>query len=290
MDQGSRMKTYNVAGIILSFHYEHAQYFDNNIEHYEVDYEAEHHICVYTVNHIERPASAPHYSYKNRHFHQEGDKHVFVVKTKNNDLKIRMEHTPDYKQQTIFLNRQHIKNIAEMEYVTSGLMFMQLALYKNVLPLHASAITHNNEAILFTGSSGTGKSTHAHHWLNTFENTQIINDDKPLLHEQDGRIVVSGSPWSGKNAHNQNVTVPLKAVVFLEQGKNNIVSVPPKKLALQRLFKDCMRPIDKTLMHNTLLLIETILDNTPYYHYTLTKSSESVQPIYDAVFNKKSKH
>ena len=282
------MKTYNIAGIKLAFHYEHDGYFNNNIEKYLTDEKAEYTLEVKTVANIEKPINEPSYTYKNRHIHHEDGKHTLIVYTKNNAIKIRMDHTLDYKTQTIYLHQDYIEDLAEMEYVLSGLQFMQLALHKNMLPLHASAIAYQDQAILFAASSGTGKSTHTTYWQKTFDEVFVINDDKPLIFKENNQFMVTGSPWSGKNTINENITLPLKAIVFLDRGERNTVTKLSKDKALNRFMKDCMRPGDATLMDKTLSLIESLINQSHYYHYQVTNSPDSVNPIYQAIFKEDS--
>ena len=278
------MKHYKIAGILIGVHYEHTGYFNNNIEKYRTDELPEYTIDVRTIDHIQAPVDKPSYTYKNRHIHKERDKEMLVVYTKDNAVKIQMTHTVDYKTQRILLHKDHVKDLAEMEYVLSGLQFMQLALYKNRLPLHASAICLNDEAILFAASSGTGKSTHASYWQKAIEGVSIINDDKPLIYKEDNQFMVSGSPWSGKDSINQNVQYPLKAIVFLDRGTSNTVFSLTVNEALKRFMKDAMRPGDERLMQNALDLIDALIHEAQYVRYTVTNHIDSVKPLYDVLY------
>jgi hypothetical protein len=47
--------------------------------------------------------------------------------------------------------------------------------------IHASVIIHENQAVLFLGESGTGKSTHTRLWLENIPGTRLLNDDSPIL-------------------------------------------------------------------------------------------------------------
>ena len=61
----------------------------------------------------------------------------------------------------------------------------------NAMLIHSSAVSLDNEAYLFTAPSGTGKSTHTRLWREHFgERALMINDDKPIVRERDGRFFV----------------------------------------------------------------------------------------------------
>ena len=88
--------------------------------------------------------------------------------------------------------------------------------------IHGSAVAVDGEGYLFVAPSGTGKSTHVRLWCKAFAGRAVvINDDKPLLKCEEGRILACGSPWGGKHRLSTNISVPLKAVCFLERGKEN---------------------------------------------------------------------
>ena len=69
----------------------------------------------------------------------------------------------------------------------------------DTLLFHASVVSCHGKAYMFLGPSGTGKSTHSQLWIKHIEGSRLINDDNPVVRLQDdGRVMVYGSPWSGK--------------------------------------------------------------------------------------------
>lgn len=97
----------------------------------------------------------------------------------------------------------------------------QLSTQKIVL-IHGSAVAVDGEGYIFVAPSGTGKSTHVRLWRKMFgDRAVMINDDKPLIRCTDDGITVCGSPWDGKHHLSTNISVPLKAICFLERGKEN---------------------------------------------------------------------
>lgn len=69
---------------------------------------------------------------------------------------------------------------------------------EQTLLMHASVIAKEAGAYLFFGTSGTGKSTHSRLWLENVEGSSLLNDDNPALRVIDGKVIVFGTPWSGK--------------------------------------------------------------------------------------------
>lgn len=88
--------------------------------------------------------------------------------------------------------------------------------------LHASYIDIGGEAILFTAPSGTGKSTQAELWRQ-FAGAEIINGDRAMIRRHDGIWHAYGSPCSGSSGICLNRTLPLRAIVVLEQHSENVI-------------------------------------------------------------------
>ncbi|MDE7024561.1 MAG: hypothetical protein K2O88_01610 [Paramuribaculum sp.] len=102
------------------------------------------------------------------------------------------------------------------------ILFSQAVVAHNAFMLHSAAVVHRGCAVLLMGKSGTGKSTHARLWMNEFDNTELLNDDNPVVRVLPSGIVMAyGSPWSGKTACYRQAFAPVKAFVRLEQAKVN---------------------------------------------------------------------
>lgn len=85
---------------------------------------------------------------------------------------------------------------------------------------HASLVSFRGEGIIFTAASGTGKTTQARLWQK-YRAADILNGDKVILDCHKRNCLAWGSPWKGSSPYAKNESVPLKAVIVLEQaGKN----------------------------------------------------------------------
>ena len=98
------------------------------------------------------------------------------------------------------------------------IFFSQAILPHNAFHIHASTVVAGGNAYLFMGRSGTGKSTHSSMWLQAFADTELLNDDNPVVRIlPDGSVRVYGSPWSGKTPCYRNVSAPVAGFVRLIQ-------------------------------------------------------------------------
>lgn len=97
----------------------------------------------------------------------------------------------------------------------------QALLAHGAVSIHASAVLYDGKAYLFTGRSGTGKSTHSSLWLRHVPGSTLLNDDNPVLRVAGGRVVAYGTPWSGKTPCYRNEQAPVAGLVRLRQADTN---------------------------------------------------------------------
>lgn len=139
------------------------------------------------------------------------------------------------------------------------------ALHYQTVAIHASAIIHNGKSILFLGESGTGKSTQSGLWLQHIPNTELLNDDSPIICIANNEIAqVYGSPWSGKTPCYKDKQSAVAAFIRLRQAPNNSIrrlrtieaiaalqpSLPPilaSEPILVELMLDCLSAILKQI-------------------------------------------
>jgi len=108
------------------------------------------------------------------------------------------------------------------------------------LEMHASVIGNGGRGYLFLGKSGTGKSTHSSLWLKYIEGSELVNDDNPIVRVwPDGRIIVYGSPWSGKTPCYRNVEFPVGSFVRIRQCPENKIALMSLPEAYSALYSSC---------------------------------------------------
>ncbi len=166
------------------------------------------------------------------------------------------------------------------EIVFAGQAFGQMLLRHNRMVLHSSCIARNGKAILFSAPSGTGKSTHTGLWRKYYPDTYYINDDTPVLRlDMPEQVLACGSPWSGKERLNRNTQVPLSGIVFLEQGKNNIITPLSKAEAMGRLLGECRKIPFFHAVQEAADLCGQLIERVPIYRLTCDISHEAVETV-----------
>lgn len=189
------------------------------------------------------------------------------------------DHTIVLTQEDIELEREIAKRMPDdhdsdtsnapdhyLEYVA---LLRRLADYVcdyDRLLMHGSAIAINGKGYIFTALSGTGKSTHTGLLRQLHgENAVMINDDKPFIHYDNGKVYISGTPWMGKHFLGNNITVPLCGIFFLRRSIDNVIDNVSPSSALMKMVSQCHRPSDPVKLINTLDLIDKILSVVPLF-------------------------
>ncbi len=177
----------------------------------------------------------------------------------------------------------------ELEYTYTGYEFSNSLLDFNGFCLHASAISLDHNAILFSAPSGTGKSTHTGLWHNYFGNNRliIINDDKPAIRYIEDYFYVYGTPWSGKCNLQADVKIPLKAIVFIKQSNRNDIRRLDNREAVCSIMQNSIKPQGNRDKMNALLdLHDAVVKRIPIYELSCNMSLEAVKLVYNTVFHK----
>jgi hypothetical protein len=129
--------------IYIDFNYHFNDFFSSAIDAYEIphlpkDY---HQLNVSIKDHIHDDATDQLlYQNKTRKIYESKTTRTIVTYTNDHqDIKYIITYTKDYKHIHIILNQKLGQRLAEYEYVLTGFMFMEIAVSRNYLPMHASA-------------------------------------------------------------------------------------------------------------------------------------------------------
>ena len=138
--------------------------------------------------------------------------------------------------------------------------------YRQTALIHASTILHRGVGYPFIAASGTGKSTHSSLWMRYIEDSQLLNDDNPIVRLVDGQPIVCGSPWSGKTPCYRNLSAPLGAVTRISRDTRNHIERLQPVQAFASLLPACstMR-WDGPIYDNLCTLVTRLVELVPIY-------------------------
>lgn len=152
----------------------------------------------------------------------------YCVEINNDTTQNGLVHTmitdPHFESATAYIRPED----SSMGAVLSSMvrfLFAQAVLEHDGVFVHASCVSMEGKSYLFLGKSGTGKSTHARQWLQAFPDSRLLNDDNPALRIEDGKVMVYGTPWSGKTSCYKNEGYPVAGIARLRQAKTNSFSL-----------------------------------------------------------------
>ena len=151
--------------------------------------------------------------------------------------------------------------------------------------LHSAAASYKGQAVLFSAPSGTGKSTHTSLWKKHYpDDVVLFNDDTPIILEDGGALYACGTPWSGKTEINENMILPLNAIVCLKQGKENSIRKLSTVESVIKLLNETKKPVFENLMEKHIDFINKIIETTPVYELTCNISKEAVDLVKSTIF------
>ena len=173
-------------------------------------------------------------------------------------------------------------SIEECEYSCAGAEFYMKLLKHQGFMIHASAVEKEGKAYLFSAPSGTGKSTHAQLWRQTFkgEPIRIINDDKPAVCLQNGVFYACGTLFSGKTDKNENRKAPIQGLCMLHRGKTNNIQKITSGEALPLILPQTLFYGDEEETNLLLSFLDRFLQSVPVYKMECTMEEEAAKTAY----------
>ena len=137
----------------------------------------------------------------------------------------------------------------------------QIIRYDRVV-LHASAVIYKEKAYLFTAPSGGGKSTQARIW-EVYNNAEVLNGDKVVLHEAGNELIAYGGPIAGSSSIYVNKSAPVAAIFQLEKGLCNRIAPLTLREGFLLLYSEAVKSNwDSAFNQRILKIIETMPSKT----------------------------
>lgn len=147
---------------------------------------------------------------------------------------------------------------------------------RSLLTLHASGIVIGGRAILFSGVSGSGKSTAL---MQRLEGSQVLGDDKILLKIQGEDVLAFPSPLNDKVVVDlpSSPGIRVSGIIFIKkQGPAEITKISPKEAFPSVLNQVLTPPYNNTVRRSLLSLAKTLSHCTYQLNYRL---GENIVPL-----------
>lgn len=169
-------------------------------------------------------------------------------------------------------------------YDMIGIAFRYSLLHFNGLLIHSSTLKWNGRGLMFSASSGTGKSTHVKLWQKYLDNVIVLNDDTPAVRIINNKLYVYGTPWAGSKFIHSNDSAPLAAIVLLEQAQNNMIRRLTKQEVILKLLPRVFLPyFDRKMVSICMNSFEVVMASVPIYFLQCRPDKEAMELVYQCV-------
>ncbi len=165
-------------------------------------------------------------------------------------------------------------------HVLDALMLEHFIINNGGILLHSSFIEYDGKAILFTAPSGVGKSTQARLWCE-LAGAELVNGDKSAVYTD----VVCGIPFSGSSGVQHNMTVPVCAIVYIAQSKENTARRLYGREAFVHLWEGCVVDLwNQSDAEKAVDNVNHLVTQIPIYRMECTKDGTSVEFLKNILF------
>lgn len=146
--------------------------------------------------------------------------------------------------------------------------------------LHSAVVAYEGEGYAFFAPSGVGKTTRALLFLREFQNSFIVNGDKPLIKVTDDNVLAFGTPWCGKEKMNRNTSVPLKAIFYVERAEEDaspVITELKGAEAYTLLLQQTFHPSDPKAYKKTLLLLKKLMSRVKIFRLRTAPTQQAMR-------------
>lgn len=177
---------------------------------------------------------------------------------------------PDHKSlEEQMLEKEHIFAFFREAFFAACLSY-------NGFSIHSASIIYKNKGYVFSGCSGTGKSTHTNMWKSLFP-VEILDGDVTIVRLIQDKAFVYGLPWCGTSKLYTNTRVELGSIFFLKQSPTNRIYQPETLEAFDRLFARSFTPMwYEELVETRMTLTEKVIAFTPIHVLYCLPNHEAV--------------
>lgn len=190
-------------------------------------------------------------------------------------------------------NRRNGSPISTMGYTEYLETYRKICEYilenRDGILMHGAVIEFEGCGYMFTAPSGTGKTTHIRQWHKAYGNkVRVVNGDKPILRFVDGEFIAYGTPWCGKEHYNRNTRVPLKGIVMVTRGEENVIRQVPTDEFDSFLLKQIYLPKNINGAIKTLDFAEKLFSTVPVYRLACNISTDAARVACEKIHHENS--
>ncbi len=199
------------------------------------------------------------------------------VERSTGELQLQFLVSADWSK--ITLTQDHSPTVGMGAFEALTFLIFYAFLHHQVLTFHGALVEEGGRGFMFCADSGVGKTTQARLWRD-HKNALILNGDRAACYQERGQWFGFGTPWCGTSGEYLNRSVPLQAVVLLEQGEKNSVSTVNGMSLLPHLICAAW---DQATVECMLSLLDRFLEKMPVLQLICTPDTSAVDALQKAL-------
>lgn len=185
----------------------------------------------------------------------------------------------DGRQTVVFCPKPYEPGLSEKIFHALRFAYLICVQRMGVFALHSASILYRDKAWLFSGSSGSGKSTHTALWNHQYQ-TPYLNGDLNLLGFVDKTPVVYGIPWCGTSGCYTTNTTPLGGITFLKQAPTDgLLPLTTEDISLRTMQRIISPSWTADMLLSNLAFAEKLSRSIPFFHLQCTKEVSAAATI-----------
>lgn len=201
----------------------------------------------------------------------------------NNEPPLLAIFNQDHTEGHIYKGKNYVKafrkgNLTSLLcFPTDQILFARLLADRCGIILHGSGLILKGKGYLFVGHSEAGKST----MVKIFNHrAKILNDDRLIVRKEDGRFYLYGTPWHGEVSLVAPDRLPLKAILFLNQAKENRIERTEGLETFKRLYGCTIKALaTEKWAKNILDICQALSRQVPCYDLYFNKTEGVISTI-----------
>lgn len=184
---------------------------------------------------------------------------------------------------TVELKASVYGNGMSAKTVLNAIEAEHLIVQKGGFVFHSSYIRVGDQAILFTAPSGTGKSTQAELWR-SLRGAEVINGDRSAVRCTDEGCFACGIPFAGSSQICINKTMPLRAIVYLEQARETTIRRLRGAEAFRRVWEGISVNVwDQDDLTGAAETLTNVLASVPVFTLSCTPDESAILALEGAL-------
>lgn len=188
----------------------------------------------------------------------------------------------DSNHMEIYFNSAYTSLLSADTIFHSMLALEKHLVLQNSFVFHCSYLDFEGKAILFSGPSGIGKTTHTNLWCQYLpDRAKVLNGDKCLLSREGNTFYANGWPICGSSGICYNERREVRAVVLLQQAPENRLIEEKKILTFRRVLEQLtVNYWNREFTDAAMTFADSLVSTLPCFTYGCNISREAVDTLY----------